>query len=69
MSSQLHITNGDIFTQRLRKLKFKGEIITWREMLCEGKTMTNVGSEAFWKTRFDFLHKNYNVSKSWFVEK
>jgi hypothetical protein len=50
-------------------LKFKGEIITWREMLCEGKTMTNVGSEAFWKTRFDFLHKNYNVSKSWFVEK
>ncbi len=69
MSSQLHITNGDIFTQRLRELKFKGEIITWREMLCEGKTVTNVGSEAFWKTRFDFLHKNYNVSKSWFVEK
>lgn len=69
MSSQLHITNGDSFTQRLRKLRFKGEIITWREMLCEGKTVTNVGSEAFWKTRFDFLHKNYNVSKSWFVEK
>jgi len=69
MSSQLHITNGDSFTQRLRNLRFKGEIITWREMLCEGKTVTNVGSEAFWKTRFDFLHKNYNVSKSWFVEK
>ncbi len=69
MSSQLHITNGDSFTQRLRELKFKGKIITWREMLCEGKTVTNVGSEAFWKTRFDFLHKNYNVSKSWFVEK
>lgn len=69
MSSQLHITNGDNFTQRLRDLNFKGKIITWREMLCEGKTETNVGSEAFWKTRFDFLHKNYNVSKSWFVEK
>ncbi len=69
MSSQLHITNGDSFTQRLQKLRLKGEIITWREMLCEGKTETNVGSEAFWKTRFDFLHKNYNVSKSWFVEK
>lgn len=38
-------------------------------MLCEGKTETNVGSESFWKTRFDFLHKNYKVSKSWFVEK
>lgn len=38
-------------------------------MLCEGKTETNVGSESFWKTRFEFLHKNYKVSKSWFVEK
>lgn len=69
MSSQLHITNGDSFTQRLKKLQLKGDIITWREMLCEGKTETNVGSESFWKTRFDFLHKNYKVSKSWFVEK
>ncbi len=69
MSSQLHITNGDAFTQRLQQLKYKGDIITWREMLCEGKTETNVGSESFWKTRFDFLHKNYNVSKSWFIEK
>jgi len=69
MSSQLHITNGDSFTQKLKSLKLKGDIITWREMLCEGKTETNVGSESFWKTRFDFLHKNYKVSKSWFVEK
>lgn len=69
MRSQLHITNGDAFTQRLQELQVKGDIITWREMLCEGKTETNVGSESFWKTRFDFLHKNYNVSKSWFVEK
>jgi hypothetical protein len=69
MSSQLHITNGDSFTTRLKKLNLKGDIITWREMLCEGKTETDVGSESFWKTRFDFLHKHYNVSKSWFVEK
>ncbi|NAS13171.1 DUF1835 domain-containing protein [Poritiphilus flavus] len=69
MSSQLHITNGDSFTEKLRALPLKGDIITWREMLCEGKTETNVGSESFWKTRFEFLHKNYKVSKSWFVEK
>jgi hypothetical protein len=69
MSTQLHITNGDSFTQRLKSLPFKGDIITWREMLCEGRTETNVGSESFWKTRFEFLHKNYNVSKSWFIEK
>lgn len=69
MSSLLHITNGDSFTQRLKSLKLKGDIITWREMLCEGKTLTNVGSESFWKTRFEFLNKNYKVSKSLFIEK
>ncbi|MBQ4914992.1 DUF1835 domain-containing protein [Maribacter sp. MMG018] len=69
MSSLLHITNGDSFTERLNKLDLKGDVITWREMLCEGKTLTNVGSESFWKTRFEFLHKNYKVSKSWFIEK
>ncbi|MCK0158207.1 DUF1835 domain-containing protein [Cellulophaga sp. F20128] len=69
MSSILHITNGDSFTNRLRSLPIKGEIITWREMLCEGKTLNNVGSENFWKTRFDFLSKNYKVSKSKFIER
>jgi len=69
MSSLLHITNGDSFTDRLKSLKLKGDIITWREMLCEGQTLTNVGSETFWKARFEFLNKNYKVSKSWFIEK
>lgn len=69
MSSLLHITNGDSLTDRLRSIDLKGDIITWREMLCEGKTLTNVGSETFWKTRFEFLNKNYKVSKSWFIEK
>ncbi len=69
MSSLLHITNGDAFTERLGTLKLKGDVITWREMLCEGKTLNNVGSEKFWKTRFEFLNKNYKVSKSWFIEK
>lgn len=69
MSSLLHITNGDVFTEKLKSLKLKGDIITWREMLCEGKTLTSVGSESFWKTRFEFLNKNYKVSKSWFIEK
>ena len=69
MSSLLHITNGDSFTERLKTLGIKGDIITWREMLCEGRTETNVGSESFWKTRYEYLHKNYKISKSWFIEK
>lgn len=69
MSSQLHITNGDSFTKKLKSLPIDGAIITWREMLCEGQTLNNVGSESFWKTRFEFLNKNYKVSKSSFIEK
>ena len=69
MNSLLHITNGDNFTKKLNSLELKGEVITWREMLCEGKTLTNVGSEPFWKARFEFLNKNYKVSKSSFIEK
>lgn len=68
MSSQLHITNGDAFTERLKTLGLKGDVITWREMLCEGKTLTAVGSESFWRTRFEFLNKTYKITKSRFIE-
>ena len=67
-ASFLHITNGDSTTQYLQKLNFKGEIITWREMLCEGKTTTDVGSENFWKTRFDFFQNSYKVTKKKFID-
>ncbi len=67
-SSILHITNGDSTTERINKLNFKGDIITWREMLCEGKTSVDVGSESFWKTRFDFLKSSYKVSKQKFID-
>jgi len=67
-SSTLHITNGDYTTKRLKKLNFEGQIITWREMLCEGKTTVEVGSEVFWKTRFEFLKSSYNVTKQKFID-
>lgn len=67
MSKILHITNGDSFTSILKNLGIKGEIITWREMLCEGKTTTDVGSESFWRTRFEFLNHSYKVSKDTFI--
>ncbi|TVZ54775.1 uncharacterized protein DUF1835 [Lutibacter sp. Hel_I_33_5] len=67
-ASFLHITNGDSTTNYLQKLKFKGEIITWREMLCEGKTTTDVGSEHFWKNRFDFLKTSYKTTKKTFID-
>lgn len=66
--SILHITNGDSTTNYLQKLNFSGEFITWREMLCEGKTTTDVGSETFWKNRFDFFKSSYKISKQKFID-
>lgn len=68
MSTLLHITNGDAMTSALRKLSVPGEIITWREMLCEGRTINTVGTEIFWKERFSYLSKVYKVSKSQFID-
>lgn len=66
-ASILHITNGDTTTNYLKKLNFSGDFITWREMLCEGKTTTDVGSETFWKTRFEFFKTSYKISKQKFI--
>ena len=67
-TSILHITNGDSTTNYLKKLNFKGDFITWREMLCEGKTEVKVGSEDFWKSRFDFLKQSYRITKKQFID-
>ncbi len=66
--SILHITNGDCTTNYLKKLSFSGSFITWREMLSEGKTSTDIGSESFWKTRFEFLKSSYKITKKQFID-
>ena len=68
MKPALHITNGDAFSNYFKKLSISGTVVTWREMLCEGKTLHTVGSEDFWKERFDFLNKTYKVSKKSFID-
>lgn len=67
-TSILHITNGDSTTNYLKKIGFNDEFVTWREMLCEGKTTSDVGSESFWKNRFDFLKTTYKVNKQTFIQ-
>lgn len=62
----LHIAHSDALTVALEKWNPEDSSITWREMLCEGKTLSNMGSDAFWETRFHFLHKTYNTRKSEF---
>jgi hypothetical protein len=37
-------------------------------MLCEGKTTSDIGSESFWKNRYDFFKTSYKVSKQKFID-
>ena len=57
----LHITNGSSLTQYLNELDFKGDFLTWHEMLCEGPTKLNIDSESFLTDRKDFLNNFYDI--------
>ncbi len=65
----LHITNGDDLTDKLQQLKIPGDVIVWREMLCEGPTFQEVGNEEFLKIRKQFLWKHYQIPEQDYREK
>jgi hypothetical protein len=68
-SRLLHITNGDDLSEKIRELEIAGDIITWREMLCEGPTSMDVGDAEFIKLRKNFLKESYNIPKKEYEEK
>ena len=57
----LHITNGQSLTSYLNELDFKGDILTWQEMLCEGPTTEIIDSDEFFKVRKQFLQDFYEI--------
>ncbi|SHH61664.1 DUF1835 domain-containing protein [Winogradskyella jejuensis] len=63
-NKNLHITNGDSLTNYLRELDFEDDILTWREMLCEGPTVPLIDSDEFYNTRKNFLSEFYDVEIS-----
>ena len=65
----LHITNGDGLTEELQQLKIPGDVIVWREMLCEGPTTTEVGNPEFLELRKKFLLDQYGIPAEEYQEK
>lgn len=65
----LHITNGDDLTEKLHKLEIPGDVIVWREMLCEGPTVQEVGSDEFIRIRKQFLKEKYGITEKEYEEK
>jgi hypothetical protein len=57
----LHITNGNTLTDYLKELDFKGDILTWQEMLCDGPTTEIIDSDEFFSVRKQFLQDYYDI--------
>ena len=58
----LHIINGDSLAESVAVLDLPGQQIVWREMLCEGPAVQEVGSAEFIKIRKKFLQNFYGIS-------
>lgn len=63
----LHIVNGDSLAEQMQELNLQGEIIIWRELLCEGPTKKEINAN-FFKIRKKFLLNTYGISSEHYEE-
>ena len=69
MANTLHIANGEHTAEILKNTTLEGDIIVWRELLCEGPICNEVGSDDFWKKRYDFFEEELGVSRIDYFDK
>lgn len=69
MNKTIHVLNGDSTAQILDKSNIDGDIVVWREMLCEGPLHTNVGSDEFWGNRYTFFENEIGVERLEYFDK
>ncbi|MET2986585.1 DUF1835 domain-containing protein [Aureibaculum conchae] len=69
MAKVLHILNGDSTAEILKKTSIEGDIVVWREMLCEGPVCNEVGSDEFWLQRYDYFENELGVDKLEYYDK
>ena len=59
MNKTIHILNGDSMAQILEKSGIKGDVVVWRELLCEGPLHMAIGSNEFWTKRYTFFEEEF----------
>ncbi len=69
MSNILHIVNGESTANILKNTVLKGDILIWREVLCEGPLHPDVGSDEFWLKRYAYFKTEMGVSKLDYFDK
>ncbi len=69
MNNTIHVLNGDSTVPIFAKSQIPGDVIVWRELLCEGPIHTIVGSDKFWKERYAYFENELSVSKLEYFDK
>lgn len=63
MPKTLHILNGDCTLRQFRASGIEGDTFVWREVLSDGPTHSNFGSEPFWALRNSFMTETFGLAK------
>ncbi|WP_117883862.1 DUF1835 domain-containing protein [Aureibaculum luteum] len=69
MAKTLHILNGDSTASIFSQSQVEGDVIIWREMLCEGPICKEVGSDEFWKKRYNYFENDLGIGKLEYFDK
>ena len=69
LTNKLNILNGDGAFPSFSQSNLPGEVRIFREMLCEGPAKENFNSEAFWKTRVNFMTSLNDISEEAYFQK
>lgn len=60
----LHILNGDATRSIFQDSGIEGDVIVWREMLCEGRTPATRNMPRFFEERAAFLQQAYGIDST-----
>lgn len=60
----LHILNGDATLEIFRQSGLKGDVVVWREMLCEGKAPAAKDLTDFFEERASYLQQEYGIDRT-----
>ncbi|PHQ57152.1 MAG: hypothetical protein COC16_01870 [Lutibacter sp.] len=69
MNKTLHILNGDRSKIIFEKSGIMGDVVVWREMLCEGPLTKDVGSDEFWMRRYTYFENEIGINRLDYYDK
>ena len=69
MANTLHILNGESTLSLFNQTKIEGDTFVWQEVLSEGPTEANLGSDSFWSMRSAFMCDYFDLTEEEFTHK